>query len=57
MSIPNNTHRLKVIYEFEGENLPIEKLERACKISFDQYCGVLAMYKKAVPVTYEVRVL
>lgn len=54
---PKQYTSIKVIYEFEGENLPIEKLERACKISFDQYCGVLAMYKKAVPVTYEVRVL
>lgn len=54
---PKQYTSLKVIYEFEGENLPMEKLERACKISFDQYCGVLAMYKKAVPVTYEVRIL
>ncbi len=47
---------MKVIYEFEGENLPKEKLERACKLSFENYCGVLAMYKKAIPVTYEVRI-
>lgn len=47
---------MKVIYEFEGENLPKEKLERACKLSFENYCGVLAMYKKAVPVSYEVRI-
>ena len=45
---------LHVIYEFEGDELPKEKLEKACKMSFDTYCGVLAMYKKAVPVTYEV---
>lgn len=45
---------MKVIYEFEGENLPKEKLEKACKLSFDKYCGVLAFHKKAVPVTYEV---
>lgn len=47
---------LRIIYEFEGENLPKKKLERACKLSFDSYCGVLAMYKKAVPVTYEVMI-
>lgn len=51
---PKQYTSLKVIYEFEGDNLPKEKLERACKLSFDNYCGVLAMYKKAVPVTYEV---
>lgn len=53
---PKQYTSLKVIYEFEGENLPPEKLERACKLSFDQYCGVLAMYKKAVPVSYEIRI-
>lgn len=47
---------MKVIYEFEGENLPKEKLERACKLSFDNYCGVMALYKKAIPVTYEVKI-
>ncbi|SCD19373.1 putative OsmC-related protein [Proteiniphilum saccharofermentans] len=51
---PKQYTSLKVIYEFEGDNLPKEKLERACKLSFDNYCGVLAMYKKAVPVTCEV---
>lgn len=51
---PKQYTSLHVIYEFEGENLPKNKLERACKLSFDTYCGVLAMYKKAVPVTYEV---
>ena len=47
---------MKVVYQFTGENLPVKKLERACKLSFDNYCGVLAVYKKAIPVSYEVRV-
>lgn len=51
---PKQYTSLKVIYEFEGDNLPKEKLERACKMSFDNYCGVMAMYRKAIPVTYEV---
>lgn len=51
---PKQYISIQVIYEFEGDDLPKEKLERACKMSFDTYCGVLAMYKKAVPVTYEV---
>ncbi len=47
---------MNVIYEFEGENLPLEKLERACAMSFDKYCGVMALIKKAISVTYEVRI-
>ena len=47
---------MNVVYEFEGENLPKEKLERACKLSFDKYCGVMDLIKKAIPVTYEVKI-
>ncbi len=47
---------IKVIYEFEGNDLPKEKIERACKLSFEKYCGVMAMYKKAIPVTYEINI-
>ena len=51
---PKQYTSLKVIYEFKGDDLSKEKLEQVCKLSFDKYCAVLAMYKKAVPVTYEV---
>ncbi len=52
--IPHLYTTMKVIYEFEGDNLPKDKLEKACKLSFDKYCAVLALYKKAADVTYEV---
>lgn len=51
---PKTYTELRVVYEFSGDNLPKDKIERACKLSFDKYCGVMAMYKKAVPVTYQV---
>ncbi len=47
---------VKITYEFEGENLSESKnkIEKACALSFDRYCGVIALLKKAIPVTYEV---
>ena len=51
---PKTYTSMKVIYEFEGENLPEQKLEKACNLSFENYCGVIALFKKAIPVTYEV---
>ena len=51
---PKQYTSMKVIYEFEGDELPKDKLERACQLSFDKYCGVLALYKKAIPVSYEI---
>ena len=47
---------MKLIYEFKGDNLPEKKIERAVKLSFENYCGVLAMYKSCVPVSYEIRI-
>lgn len=51
---PKQYTSLKVVYAFEGENLPKEKLERACNLSFENYCGVMAMFRKAIPLSYEV---
>ena len=53
---PKQYKSLKVVYEFEGENLPEKKIERAVKLSFENYCGVLAMYKSCVPVSYEIKI-
>ncbi len=53
---PKQYTSMKVIYEFEGNDLPREKLEKAVRLSFENYCGVMAMYKKAIPITYEIRI-
>lgn len=43
-----------VIYTLKGENIPYEKVEKAVNLSHDQYCGVTAMLKKAVPIDYKI---
>jgi putative redox protein len=48
---------LHLIYEFRGDNLPLDKLKRAIELSQDKYCGVNATLKKAMPVTWEIRIL
>ncbi len=54
---PKYYEKMHVIYEFKGKNLPIEKLEKAVSLSEERYCGVSALYKKAIPVTTEIRVI
>jgi len=54
---PKYYERMHVIYQFKGKNLPIEKLEKAVNLSEEKYCGVSALYKKAIPVTTEIRVV
>ena len=43
---------MHIIYEFWGKDLPVEKLEKAINLSLERYCGVLAVYRKAMPVTH-----
>lgn len=54
---PKHYSSMKVIYEFKGKDLPMDKLEKAVSLSEERYCGVSAVYKKAMPVSTEIRVV
>jgi len=45
---------IRLSYIFGGEALPQDKIMKAVKLSFEQYCGVSAMLKKAMPVSIKV---
>ncbi len=47
---------MKVIFEFTGTDLPLDKIKKAVSLSDEKYCGVSALYKKAIPVTTEIRI-
>ncbi len=53
---PKYYENMHVIYEFTGQDLPMEKLEKAVKMSEETYCGVEALYKRAIEVTSEIRI-
>jgi putative redox protein len=48
---------LHLIYEFTGENLPMDRLIRAIELSQEKYCGVSLSLQKAMPVTWEIKIL
>ncbi|PIX34368.1 MAG: osmotically inducible protein C [Bacteroidetes bacterium CG_4_10_14_3_um_filter_31_20] len=54
---PKHYYKMHIVYEFKGENLPIEKLNRAVELSQEKYCGVSAVYKKTMEVSYEIKIL
>ena len=54
---PMHFHKIHVIYEFKGKDLPMDKLEKAVNLSEERYCGVSAVYNKAIEMTSEIRVL
>ncbi len=54
---PKHYTAMHIIYEFKGENLDLEKIQKAVKLSQDQYCGVSAAYSKAMEITFEIVIL
>ena len=51
---PKHYDEMKIVYEFSGENLDEAKLKKAIDLSMDGYCGVSVVYRKAMPVNYEI---
>jgi len=54
---PKQFSNIHITYEFKGKDLVKEKLEKAITLSQEKYCGVSATLKKAVPVTWEIKIL
>ncbi len=54
---PKHYAKIHVTYEFTGKELPLDKLEKAVSLSEDKYCGVNAVYKKAIEMTSEIKVI
>ncbi len=54
---PKKYTKMKVIYQFKGENLPMDKLEKAVNLSEEKYCGVSAVYKQALDLSTEIRIV
>ena len=54
---PKYYNKIKIIYEFRGKDLPLEKLEKAIKLSQEKYCGVSAMLGKSAEMSYEIKIL
>ena len=51
---PKRYLKMKVIYVFSGENLSLDKIQKAVDLSKDRYCGVSVSYKKSMDIEYEI---
>jgi putative redox protein len=54
---PKYYNKMKVIYQFKGKNLPMAKLEKAVNLSETKYCGVSAIYRQAMDMESEIRIV
>lgn len=51
---PKKYSEMKVIYNFKGKDLPLEKIQKAVDLSKERYCGVSANYNDSFPVSHEI---
>ena len=54
---PKHYYKMHVIYTISGKNLPLDKIEKAVKMSEETYCGVGALYRKAIEVSSEIKLI
>ena len=52
---PKRYTAIKLVYEFTGKNLPLEKIKHAIELSQEKYCGVSATLSKTVAISYEIK--
>jgi putative redox protein len=53
---PKRFTKMHVIYEVEGNDLPLDKIEKAVALSEEKYCGVSAVYREVIEITSEIRI-
>lgn len=53
---PRYYDKINLIYEFKGDDLDDEKIEKAIELSQEKYCGIAVMLSKAAEITYEIRI-
>ncbi len=51
---PKVYHTITINYLFKGNDLPMEKLEKAVNLSQDRYCGVTAMLNKGAKIEHKI---
>ncbi|MDX9882747.1 MAG: OsmC family protein [Prolixibacteraceae bacterium] len=54
---PKKYTQMKIIYQFKGKNLSQEKLQKAVDLSQEKYCGVSAVYRDALRMESEIRII
>ncbi|GAT62692.1 OsmC family protein [Paludibacter jiangxiensis] len=49
--------QMHIIYKLKGHNIDSAKVQKAVDMSQEKYCGVSAMLRKAMEITYEIKIL
>ena len=55
--MPKQYKNMHIVYKIKGKNIPYEKVKRAVDLSEEKYCGVSALYKKAIELSSEIKII
>ncbi len=53
---PRYYEKILVSYHFKGENLPLDKIQKAIQLSQERYCGVSALLRNGTEIEYEIKI-
>jgi Predicted redox protein, regulator of disulfide bond formation len=56
-TLPKMYTHMHIIYKLKGNNIDAAKLQKAVEMSQEKYCGVSAMLRKAMGITYEIKII
>lgn len=54
---PKVYNQIKLVYCFQGNDLPMDKLEKAVNLSKEKYCGVSAMLSTTAEMIIEIKIV
>ncbi len=53
---PKKYEKIRVTYILKGKDIPADKVEKAVQMSQDKYCGVAAVYKQVIDLSYSIKI-
>ncbi len=54
---PKKYNEITIIYQFKGNNLDENKINKAINLSIDKYCGVIAVYKESMKINTKLEII
>ncbi|WP_409227979.1 OsmC family protein [Gudongella sp. SC589] len=56
-TVPRIYEEIRVVFKFSGDDLEMDKLERAIKLAEEKYCNVSAILGKTCKLVYKAKIL
>ncbi len=54
---PKHYKSMHVVYTVKGKDISYDKVKKAVELSEEKYCGVSAVYKKAIELSSEIKII